>query len=157
MVEMVAERAHSLAPAAAVKCGTENEKPIMTEIIAKPLNLGLPQRRNKRTVPVVQTRKNPGRQLPAVSVHVPVTPENRSRLRALRRAEMEAWNATADTGFDTGNNERRQAGEKERRELRTFGLIALMAMTTVTISLLKTASITEEWAGFVRFVHQLLN
>jgi hypothetical protein len=155
-VELVAERAHCPAPAAAVKRGTENESTDMTDAVAKPLNLSLPRRNRARRVPVVLAMKQPGRQLPAVSVHVPVTPENRSRLRLLREVEMAAWSATTEAGFDTGHFERRQAVEKERRDLRAFGLIALMAVATVMVGLLKSSAFVEEWAGLVKYVRQLI-
>jgi hypothetical protein len=69
---------------------------------------------------------------------------------------MAAWNATADAGFNTPPTVRKQAAVKERRDLRAFGLIALMALTTVTLGLLKSSVLTEGWAGLVNFVHQLL-
>lgn len=156
-MEVVAERAHSRAPAAAVKCGTENERIDMTNAVAKPMNFGLPRHQTGRTVPAVLALKKTRRPLPAVSVQVPVRPENRSRLRVLREAEMAAWNATTEVGFDTGHFERTQTVEKERRDLRAFGLIAMLAVVTVTISLVKTTSFTEGWASLVHSLHRLLN
>ncbi len=128
----------------------------MTNAVAKPLNFHQPRRLAARTAPLVLSLKKPGRPLPAVSDHVPVTPENRSRLRRLREAELAAWNATADAGFDTGHFERTQTVEKERRDLRAFGLIATLAVVTVTISLLKSSAFVEQWTGFINFVRQLV-
>ena len=127
----------------------------MTNAAPKPLNFELPRRQTGRTVPVVLALKKPGRPLPAVSVHVPVTPKNRTRLRMMREAEMAAWNATTEAGFDTGHIERTQTVEKERRDLRAFGLIATLAVATVTISLLKSSAVAEGWAGFANFVRHL--
>ena len=155
-MELVAEHAHSPAPAAAVKCGTENERTDMTNIVAKPLHCGLPRRKLAFRAPVVRALKKPGHPLPAVSVHVPVTPENRSRLRALRQAELKAWNAAAAAGFDTGHFERRQAADQERRDLRAFGLVAVMAMAVAKIGLLKSSAFVEEWTDFVHYVRQLI-
>ena len=92
------------------------------------------------------------RQLPAISVHLPVTPQNRSRLRALRQAELAAWNAAAEAGFDTADGRRREAVEKERRDLRAFGLVAIMAVATVMISLSKTSYFAEGWTSLVHLV-----
>jgi len=144
-VEVVAERGHSRAAARAVKCGTENERTDMTNVIAKPL-----------IVPANQAWKKSARPMPVASLGMPVTPQNRSRLRALRQAEMAAWNATAGAGFDTGQFERTQVVEKERRDLRAFGLIATLAITTVMISLLKSSAFVEQWTGFVNLVRQLI-
>ena len=127
----------------------------MTETIAKPLNTGLPPH-TERNLPFVMAFKKTSRPLPTVSGHVPVTPENRSRLRVLRQAEMAAWTATTAVGFDTGHFERTQTDEKERRDLRTFGWIATLAVATVTISLLKSSAVAESWAGFVSLVRQLI-
>jgi hypothetical protein len=129
----------------------------MTTLIAKSIGAGessLPRR-----APNVLTRlalKKSGRSLRAVSVHVPVTPENRSRLRAMRQAELAAWNATTEVGFDTGHFERMEATEKERRDLRAFGLIAALALATVSISLLKSPAFVEQWTGIVNFLRQLV-
>ena len=128
----------------------------MTNTVAKPLNFGPPRRQTGRPVPVVLALKKTDRRLPVVSVHVPVTPENRSRLRVMREAEMAAWNATTEAGFDTGHFERTQTVEKERRDLRAFGLIATLAVATVTIGLLKSSAFVQQWTGFVNFVRHLL-
>jgi hypothetical protein len=129
----------------------------MTNVIAKPLGFGLTRRHTARSVPASPVLKKPARQFPAISQHVPLTPHNRSYLRALRQAEMEAWNAGSNASFDTGQLERIQAAEKERRDLRAFGLIALMAVATVMISLWKTPAMAEGWSSFVHLVHQLIN
>ena len=155
-MEVIAQRAYFRARAAGVKYGTENERSIMTNVTVKPLNPGRPQRNTRHIAPANRAWMKSVRPLPAISLHVPVTPQNRSRLRALRQAEMAAWNATADTGFDTAHTVRKQAAVKERRDLLAFGLIALMAVTTVAISLVKSSVLTEGWAGLVHFVHQLL-
>ena len=120
------------------------------------MNASFPQRGLSRPAPVTRRERKPARPFPAISQHVPVTSQNRSYLRAIRQAEMEAWNASADAGFDTGHFERKQAAEKERRDLRAFGLIALMAVATVTIGLLRSSVFVEKWAGFVSFVRHLL-
>lgn len=147
---MVAERVHSRVPVAAVKCGTESERIDMTDVIAKPLRAGLARR---NSAPMFLAAKKPARDFPVITLDLPVTPENRSRLHALRQAEMKAWNATTESGFDTGHFERRQVVEKERRDLRAFGLVALMAIGTVMIVLFKSS---EQWGALVQFVRQLL-
>jgi hypothetical protein len=97
----------------------------------------------------------PARDFPVITLDLPVTPENRSRLRALRQAEMKAWNASNHAGFDTGTFERRQVAEKERRDLRAFGLIAAMAVAIVAITLLKSSAFGPSLAGLVNLVRQL--
>jgi len=104
-----------------------------------------------------RTGRRPARPLPAISQQAPVTPQNRSYLRALREAEMEAWNASATAGFDTGHFERKRVVEKERRDLRVFGVIALMALATITIGFMKSSAFTEQLAGLLNLVQQWVN
>lgn len=97
------------------------------------------------------------RRWPATSLRLPVTPQNQTRLRVLRQAELAAWNASATAGFDTGQFERRRIIERERRDLRIFGLIALLAMAIAAVGLLKSAAFAEQWAGAANFIQRWLN
>jgi hypothetical protein len=129
----------------------------MTTLSAKSIGDG--ENSLPRRTPNAVTRlalKKSGRPLRAVSGRVPVTPENRSRLRVMRQAELAAWNATTEVGFDTGHFERMETAEKERRDLRAFGLIATLAVITVTVSLLKSSAFLGQWTGFMSFVRQLI-
>jgi hypothetical protein len=119
----------------------------MTEAIAKPLGVGVAR---QNSAPMLLAARKPARDFPVITLDLPVTPENRSRLRALRQAEMKAWSASNKAGFDTGTFERRQVVEKERRDLRAFGLIALLAVATVAITLLKSSAFAETFASVVR-------
>lgn len=122
----------------------------MTTVITKPLGFDLNRRYPARSMPASPMMRKPTRKFPAISQHVPVTPRNRIYLRALRQAEMEAWHAVAQI-------EPSQAAEKERRDLRAFGLIALMAVTVVAISFWKSHALVEQWAGVVHAVQQWIH
>ena len=121
------------------------------------MKANLPRRDLSHPVPGASRDRKPVRPFPAVSQHVPVTPQNRTYLRALREAEMQAWTASAGAGFDTGQFERKRVVEKERRDLRVFGVIALMALATVTIGFMKSSAFTEQLAGLLNLVQQWLN
>lgn len=94
---MVIDRAHFRALPAAVKRGTESESFDMTNLNPKPARNGTPWR--PPAVPPPRHRR-PLRLSPARSLRMPVTPENRETLRALRAAEMQAWQTPPNSSPD---------------------------------------------------------
>ncbi len=91
------------------------------------------------------------------SVRLPVTPENRLRLRKLREAELRAWNHTPRTSANTAlRTEVRHAAQHSRRELRVFAAIVLTTGVAVTLGVLASIRFVEQHSEFVAFVRQLL-
>lgn len=94
------------------------------------------------------------------SLRVPASPDNWAYLRDLRRAELEAWNAsrqTAKAGEHTTVAQgliRISRGSQD--ESRLLIGIALVAMAAVGYGLWSSTQVVEHWAQFVNFVSQLL-
>jgi hypothetical protein len=105
---------------------------------------------------VVSPPHRPARRLPAASLLLPVTPQNRSRLRALRQAEMKAWNAPPPAALAGNSPRHAPALEQERRDRRAFGFVALLAVATVAVSLWKSASVVEIWAGLLHLLRYMV-
>ncbi len=91
------------------------------------------------------------------SVRLPVTPENRSRLRALREAELQAWHRFPRTGANAALREEvSHAAQEGARESRLFAGLVIPAAVAVTLGMLASIRFIEEHAAFVMLVRQLL-
>lgn len=129
----VIDRTHFRARPAVVKRGTESESFAMTNLNPKAARNGTPQRGSLWRSPAVPPprHRRPLRLSPARSLRLPVTPENRETLRALRAAEMQAWQTPPNSMPDA------TASPTQSLALRTRlrGLpIAAVAMALATLA-----------------------
>ena len=97
------------------------------------------------------------------SLRVPARPENWAYLRALREAELLAWNAAdapggvrTDSGSRALRYEAAQAVKDTSME-KTFTIaLGALAVGAVAYVLTDSMSFVQNWSNFVRFVSQLL-
>ncbi len=91
------------------------------------------------------------------SVRLPVTPENRLHLRALRQAELQAWNRGPRTSVNAAlRKEVARAAQGHRYEFRAFAAVVFTAAVAITLGVLALARFLEQHADFVASVRQLL-
>jgi hypothetical protein len=104
-------------------------------------------------------RFNPKHSHPALgtSVRLPVTRENRLHLRALRNAELRAWNRASLTSANGRlRAEVARAACEDKRESRFFIGIAITTTVAVALGVLASLRFVEEHGQFVALVKQLL-
>jgi hypothetical protein len=102
---------------------------------------------------------NPKHSHPALgmSVRLPVNRENRLRLRALRNAELRAWNRASLTNANARlRAEVARAAREDKQESRFMIGIAVTTCVAVTLGVLASLRFVEEHGQFVALVKQLL-
>jgi len=92
--------------------------------------------------------------LPAPSVRVPATRENRERLRALRAAELEAWQSVRPNA--ALRNEVQTALAGAEAESRWFAGVAAVAGSAIIIGMAASLDFVAHWQRFVNLVQTLL-
>jgi hypothetical protein len=91
------------------------------------------------------------------SVRLPVTRENRLRLRALRNAELRAWNRASLSNANARlRAEVTRAAREDRQESRLFAGIVATTAVAVALGVLASFRFVEEHGQFVVLVKQLL-
>jgi hypothetical protein len=92
--------------------------------------------------------------VPAPSVRLPATRENRARLRELRAAELQAWKVTSPNAAlrVTTHN----ALAVQRGESRLFGVVAVIAACGLMIGVAAALDFVTHWTQFVSLVRTLL-
>lgn len=128
----------------------------MTTVIANAGNAGETRPFPGRGRWIVPPPKRTVRRLPAASLLLPVTPQNRSRLRALRQAEMKAWKERPRATPAPPDPRDNLTVERERRDRRAFAFVAFLAVATVAASLWKSTSFLEIWMGFVHLLRHVV-
>jgi hypothetical protein len=102
---------------------------------------------------------NPKHSHPALgtSVRLPVTRENRLHLRALRNAELRAWNGASRTNANARlRADVARAASEDKREFRLFASIVVTTAVAVALGVLASIRFVEEHDQFVALVKQLL-
>jgi hypothetical protein len=95
--------------------------------------------------------------MPAPSLRLPVTPGNRNRLRALRQAELQAWNSTTPDGANAALRAAvTRAAREGRREFRWLAGMILVAAVAVAFGILVSFTFVQDNADFVALVRRLL-
>jgi hypothetical protein len=140
----------SLPATASVKHGPETKgQPMMKshlnagEISAPVWNLPVRTANRKLRLP-----------LPAPSVRVPATRENRERLRRLRAQELAAWKTT--NPHTALRAEPHSALAAQRSESRLFGIVAALAAAGLTIGLAAALDFVAHWNQFASLIRALL-
>jgi len=109
-----------------------------------------------RALPFILAARKANRNLPMISLRVPVTPENRRYLRELRDAEMRAWRNTGaarrrSPTLDVGSN-----AQNEQRDLYSFALIVALTLALAAIVLAQSPSASQRVARWVSVVRHVL-
>jgi hypothetical protein len=113
---------------------------------------------NARRLPALNLRTL----TPNTSLRVPVLPQNWAYLRALRQAELAAWNGPtrpARTAAATNPSLAQSVAEVSRwdvKERSVYGLIAVLAIAAAGYGLWSSLQFTTHWTTFVQFVRQLV-
>ena len=105
----------------------------------------------------VPTRVNQSKNrltLPAPSVRVPATRENRERLRALRAAELEAWQTARPNAALRAEVQTALAGAEA--ESRWFAGVAAVAGGAIVLGMAASLDFVAHWQSFVNLVQTLL-
>jgi hypothetical protein len=109
------------------------------------------QKRRLQVVPLVN---------PATSTRVPILPENREYLKALRQAELRAWeSATPDrrpSGASRSVRERLPGHEPNAGEGRLYVLLAVLCGLTLVSELGSLWHSAPGWRDFVEFVRHIV-
>jgi len=92
--------------------------------------------------------------MPAPSVRVPATRENRERLRRLREQELEAWKAVSPNAALPAKTP--NARLTQRGESRLFGIVATLAAAGLTIGMAASLEFVSQWHQLVSLIRTLL-
>ncbi|MBE0544493.1 MAG: hypothetical protein IH623_24400 [Verrucomicrobia bacterium] len=131
----------------------------MTNLNPKPARSGTPRRGTPWRPPAVPPprHRRPLRLSPARSLRMPVTPENRETLRALRAAEMQAWQTPPNSSPDAIASPTQSPSVKIR--LRGMPITAV-AMALVALALgaavMLSFHLAWRWMDLVVLVRQWL-
>ena len=97
------------------------------------------------------------------SLRVPVSGQNWAYLRALRHAELAAWNAparpagTAAAGKPLSLAQSvAQVSRGDLKERWLYSLVAVVAVAAVGYGLWSSLQLTAHWTSFVQFVGQIV-
>jgi len=98
---------------------------------------------------------------PAASLRVPVVPQNRTQLKAMRQAELRAWKSVgADRTASevTGKSSTRLASHDGNvAEDRVYAILTLLCGLTLLVQTKSIVHTAPGWQGFVDFVRQLIS
>ena len=94
---------------------------------------------------------------PAFSLRLPVTPENRVRLRALRQAELRAWNLAFEPDTNAAlRAEVNRALCEGQRESQLFAGVMVVTVAALVIGALASLHFVQHHPDFVALVRRLL-
>jgi len=109
-----------------------------------------------------QSPRSPGlcRPKPSLSIRVPLTPNNREYLRALRAAELAHWEPLVElrtTPQAQGHKLSLRAPmvdlqQEQTKEFRLYAVIAPVALGAVGVGLWNSFQMVQKWTTFVDFV-----
>lgn len=110
--------------------------------------------------PQILSRQVTGRPDRDVSSRLPVTPYHRAQLKALRQAELAAWEAAGRLGEVEARAAtqavRLPAPVRNRAEGWLYGLLAAVCAGIIGYELWNAYQAAGNWRYFVQFVRQLL-
>ncbi len=105
-------------------------------------------------------RRIPARPLARTSLRLPVSPENRDRLKCARQSEQEAWEAPAAQPAKAAalvpRIPRLPAPERDTRENWLYALLTVLCLLVLGSEFLTLFRSAGNWSQFVEFVRQLL-
>lgn len=143
----------------AVKCGpkVKEKDSTMTNSNLKPAGLAIAARPALWSVAIAAQLQKPNR-IPAVaSLRVPVTPANREYLRAVRQAELAAWEgAGSATSLAALRAEVQQALRRQRGETRVLTGLAAVSFLAVATGAAAALDFVAHWTEFTNLVRHLL-
>jgi hypothetical protein len=86
------------------------------------------------------------------SIRIPATPENRSYLKLLRRAEEAWWKTTGVQEEDSTPGNSLPSADHSETEDWLMGIMAIISLATVSYVIMDSTRLLESWSGFVTWV-----
>jgi len=86
-------------------------------------------------------------------------PAQRAYLKAMRRAELEAWRSQGgqiEAGAEPFRRVETEIARQRASEGRLFAVVAAIAGAALLVAFREPIKLAENWASFARFVQQLL-
>ncbi|MCW5553746.1 MAG: hypothetical protein KIS67_16510 [Verrucomicrobiae bacterium] len=131
----------------------------MTNLNPKPARTGTPRRGTPWRPPAVPSprHRRPLRLSPARSLRLPVTPENRDTLRAMRAAEMQAWQTSPNSSPDAIASPLQSPAVKTRlRGLPITAVAMALAALALGAAVMLSLHLAWRWMDLLVLIRQWL-